>query len=78
MKLTKKEQLLSFIRSNGMVKTSDVDAWGYSNKYTTAMRTARQLAQEGFIRRATSEEQIESFPFTKRERVWVFVKDIIL
>jgi hypothetical protein len=60
-KPSKKEQLLSYIRALRYVKTSEVINWGSDHYSNRADRDARQLAQEGKIRRLSKEERMLRF-----------------
>ena len=52
----KREQLLDYIRAKQWVKTSSVIRWGLDHGHTRAERDARDLAEEGFIRRMDKEK----------------------
>lgn len=73
MKASKKDQLLEFIRLKGAVWTHEVIDWGIRNKTNTAERSARLLAEEGFIRRMTKEERNAKYWWKKesKEDVWI-------
>jgi hypothetical protein len=70
--LPKREQLLLFLRSQEFTKTSDVIRWGSMNFSNRAERDARQLAEEGLIRRLTDEEK-RFRGFNGKEDVWTTV-----
>lgn len=66
---TKKEQLIEFIRQRVWCKSSDIVRWGVENYYIRADRTARELAEEGIIRRMP--DDLKNFRFTNcKEDVW--------
>ena len=71
--LTKKDLLLCFIRDRRWLHSHEVVQWGLDNHYIRAERTARDLAQEGRIRRMSDE--LAKLRFGKsREEVWEFVR----
>ena len=71
---SKKELLYEYIRQKGYVKTSDVIYdWGKKNFTTRADRYARDLAEEGRIRRLHPDKKKFYFPGIK-EDVWEIVK----
>lgn len=68
---TAKEKLLDFMREKKWAKTSEILAWGLANYSNRADRNARQLAQDGCLRRMSGDEKI--FRFGKiAEDVWVY------
>ena len=72
MQNTKKELLKNWLREQKVVKTSDVIRFGLQNYYTRAERTARELAEEGYIRRIDESTKQEHYGNIKEE-VWVTV-----
>ena len=71
-KRTKKDELLDFIRSKKWCRTSEIIQWGSAHFYNRAERTARDLANEGFIKRMDEYQKNYYFNFTK-EDVWEVV-----
>jgi hypothetical protein len=70
--LSKKEQLRLWIKSKEFARTSEVIRWGSDNFTNRADRYARDLAEEGFLRRLTLEE--ERFRgFKTKEGIWWYV-----
>lgn len=69
---SKKQQLLEWIQENGQVKTHEVIAWGVAHYTNGAERYARQLAQEGKLRRLFDSEKLLQHGKIK-EDVWVAV-----
>ena len=67
--LTKKDQVLEFIRQKGYAKTHEVIEFGSSIYYNRALRSAQELCAEGKIRRLTHEDKIFRFGQIK-EDVW--------
>jgi hypothetical protein len=70
---TKKEQILDFIKDRRWARTSDIIEFGTSIYYNRAERTARDLATEGFIRRATEEEKTRMGMGKMKQDVWLYV-----
>ena len=71
--MTKKQQLLAWIQNHRWMRTSDVIRWGVDNYFNRAERTMRDLAQEGFVRRATEEEKARMFVGKMKQDVWIIV-----
>ena len=71
-KMSKKQQLLEWIQENGTVKTHEVIAWGVAHYTNGAERLARQLAQEGKLRRINDLEKLVHYGKIK-EDVWVAI-----
>ena len=74
VKKTKKQQVLEFIKMKKEARTSDVIKFGSSIFHNRAERDARDLADEGLIKRMNEDEKNFRYSYTK-EDVWVFVKD---
>ena len=70
---TKKQELLEWLRDRRWATTSDVIKWGSDHYSTRADRDARQLAEEGLIRRATDEEK-ERMNKRGKQDVWLCEK----
>ena len=60
-KRTAKEKLFEFIQHKKIVTTSDVQEWGTLHHSNRAERNARELAEEGKIRRMTPERKAQVF-----------------
>ena len=71
--LTKREQILEFIKLRHYVRTSDLIKFGLSIYTNRGDRYGRDLAEEGRIRRLTDDEKIMRFGNIK-EDVWQFIK----
>ncbi len=56
-----KTKLYDFIKSKGRVKTSEIIQWGCRNFSNRADRNARQLAEEGLIKRMDKEKKIRYY-----------------
>ena len=69
---TSKEKLLDFIQLRKIVKTHEVIEWGVRNFSNRADRDARQLAEEGKIKRMEDSRKRFLFPEC-REDVWELV-----
>ena len=69
----KKEQILDFIRQRKRVRTSDVIRFGLSIYTTRGDRYARDLAEEGRIKRLSDWNKRMLFGKT-REDIWEFIK----
>jgi len=69
---TKKAQLLDYLRAKKWCRTSEVILWGTRNFCNRAERNARQLAEEGKIKRMSDEDKKFYFAGAK-EDVWVAV-----
>ena len=65
----KRERLKKYLLSRLYTKTSDVIAWGQDNFFNRAEREARDLAEEGLIRRLTDQEKI-FYGFRTKEDIW--------
>ena len=52
----KKDQLKHWLKNKYLVRTSSIMRWGVDNQTTGAGRYARQLREEGFLRRLTKKE----------------------
>ena len=70
--LSKKEQILNFIRQHHWCRTSDVIKFGLSIYTNRGDRYARDLATEGRIRRLDDWNKQMQFGKT-REDVWEFI-----
>lgn len=70
--VTKKEQILWFIRDKKWARTSDVIRFGLSIYTNRGDRYARDLAEEGLIRRMPEDLKNFRFGHTKEE-VWEYV-----
>lgn len=70
--MTKKAQLLAWIRSQGVVRTHEVIEWGVAHCSNRADRDARMLARAGQIRRLTDFEKETRFGKI-REDAWAAV-----
>lgn len=71
-KRTDKEKLLDFMRDKKWAKTSEILAWGLQNYSNRADRNARQLAQDGHLRRMSDDEKL--FRFGKiAEDIWIYI-----
>ena len=68
-RMSKKQQLLDWIQENRYVKTHEVIAWGVAHYTNGAERYARQLAQEGKLRRLNDAEKVVLYGRLK-EDVW--------
>lgn len=68
--MTKKAQLLAWIRARGVVRTHEVIEWGLANYSNRADRDARALAKSGYLRRL-SEFEKETRYGKIHEDVWV-------
>ena len=73
--LTKKEQLLRWIKAQHYAPTHAVMEWGLQNKHIRADRDCRDLCQAGNIRRMTEDEKIVSRWAKLHEEIWVFIHD---
>lgn len=69
-KKSKKQLLLEFILNRNWTKTHEVQEWGLKNFHSRAHRDAQELAEEGYIRRMTSDEE-KSIGYFGKEGVWV-------
>ena len=69
-KLTKKEELLKWLKERRRAKTSEVIRWGVDNYSNRSERNARQLAKEGKIKRMDEWHKIAIYGDTKEE-AWV-------
>lgn len=67
---SKKAQLKEYIRACHVVKTSDVIRWGSENYSNRAERDARDMAENGQIRRMSAEDKKLRFGDIKEE-VWI-------
>ena len=76
MKESKQDRLLRFMRKFRMIPTSRVIQWGQDNYYNRAERAARQLAEDGHIRRVTTEELLKRFKRVPRESFWTCLKSV--
>ena len=70
--ISKKEKLLNWIKSLGVVKTSEVIKWGIRNSYNRAERTARDLATAGEIDRLSKSRTKRLYGDIK-EKVWMII-----
>jgi len=73
-----KDRLKSFLRyhPSRFVKTSDIMKWGSNGGYSNrAARNARELANEGFLRRLSREEAILN-GFNTKEGIYKIVGKI--
>lgn len=70
---TQKEKVLEFIQQKHWAKTHEVIEFGLKNYMTGADRYARQLAEEGKIKRLAHEDKIFRFGNIK-EGVFEYVK----
>jgi len=68
--MTKQEQVLEFILRHDYIDTASIINYGLKNHFTSAERTARRLAEQGYIKRMTKEEQKEKFPNIRKQKVW--------
>lgn len=68
-----KNRLYDFIKQRRYVRSSEVLKWGAENFCTVPGRRARELAQEGKIRRMPESKKRFYFGNTK-EKVWEIVK----
>lgn len=71
--LSKKEQILNFIRNRQYCRTSDLIKFGLSIYTNRGDRYGRDLAEEGRIRRLSDDEKALRFGHT-REDIWEFVR----
>lgn len=69
--LSKKDQLLAWIQEKGHARTSDVVKWGSANFSGRAERNARQLAEEGKIRRMDDSEKARYGYGRSKEEIWI-------
>ena len=72
--VTKKQQLLDYIKQRHYVPTSEINRWGLDHFHIRADRDARDLAEEGRIRRLTKEEMLTSRFGHMKQGIWVFVR----
>lgn len=73
-KKSAKDRLLAYFKQEKVLKSSDVIRWGCREGYSNrSARNARQLANEGKIRRLTKKETTERFGRIA-EAVWVYEK----
>lgn len=70
-RITKKQQLLDFIKDKKVAKTSEVIRFGLDNYFNRALRTAQELVAEGHIRRLTKEQKKFRFGII-REDVFIW------
>ena len=70
---SKKSQLLEWIKQKHYVKTSEILLWGTQNYSNRASRNARQLTQDGNIRRLSHQEIILHFGKIS-EAVYEYIK----
>lgn len=59
--MSKKDQLLIWLRTKQYVKTSDIMKWGIDNYCNCPDRIARKLAEDGALRRMAKETKILLF-----------------
>ena len=69
---SKKEQLLDYMRQMRWTKTSAIIKWGLDNFHTRSERDARDMAQEGKIKRMDKDEKVFRFGNIK-EDVWIAI-----
>ena len=60
-KTTSKNLLYGWLKKRGHAKTSEIIQWGCRNFSNRADRNARQLAEEGLIKRMDKEKKIRYY-----------------
>jgi len=71
--LSKREELYIFIKDKSYCRTSGVIRWGTQNFRNRAEVDARQLAEEGRIRRLEETEKVFRWFGNTKEEVWTIV-----
>lgn len=73
----KLRELAAWCREARLIHTSEVHKWGTANYYISAVRAAQLLAERGYLRRLTEDEQHDLVGKHLGQGTWVVTEQLL-